>query len=263
MELVLLAIIMVVFTWILFGVYQYDQKVPTGSIKKHRRVLVIFPHPDDESLSCGGTIREFSRQGAHITLVVFTKGERGVEGALLTPKLKPIRTKEMEQSARSLGIKNLIQYDLGDGELDNKKDILYDSVNEILKKNNPDLVITYDLSGLYGHPDHIAVSEVVTNLIISQYKYITLWYISRSERMYKQMKLPVHMAKDKNFIRKRQLPTFKVNLSLYGIKAKVSSLMSHTSQHFAFKKSRPKFLPLWFIVSTQVTEYFYLAHQGK
>ena len=70
------------------------------------------------------------------------------------------------------------------------------------------------------------------------------------------------MAKDPSFIEKRKEPHLKIKLSTQAIIAKIKSLESHKSQHFAFKKSCP-YIPLWFIMSAHIYEYFYVANKGK
>ncbi len=227
-----------------------------------KKVLVVFPHPDDESLSCGGTMYDFHRNGVQVDLLVLTKGERGIEGAFLTESLKPIRTKELQASAKYLHVNSVQQHDLGDGKLDHKKTEVSKIIDNALRQQY-DLVITYDESGLYGHPDHMCVSEITTLLINTKYPTTTLWYISRPDSQFNQMKLPTHMAKDSSFIKKRRSPDIHCNISFRGMLAKIMSLESHHSQHFAFSKNKPKIAPIWLVAAVQTVEYFAIAHQGE
>src|SRR5258708_6270529 len=87
--------------WLLGFFYANDFSVPTRSLtelakppKKFNKILVIFPHADDEALTAGGTLSQLSRQGKKVTWIVLTQGEKGNEGAHYDEKLKSIRTKE-------------------------------------------------------------------------------------------------------------------------------------------------------------------------
>jgi len=263
MILILIAILTIICFWVVAYLRFNDFQVPKKSLKSFKNVMVIFPHPDDESLSCAGTLNLLKRSGSSITLVVLTKGERGVEGALLTPSLKPARTKEMINSASYIGIDNLIIEDFGDGTLASKHDQIKEYLNKIIKKTQPDLIITYDKSGLYGHPDHMIVSEITTSLAITLLTNYALWYVSRPQKFYDQFKLPTYMAENKEFLKRRQLPTFRVRLGPYEVYAKIKSIYSHKSQHFAFTKNLPPLVPLWFMVSSQIDEYFHAVDVRK
>ena len=67
-----------------------------------RRVLVISPHPDDEAIGCGGTLRWHVEQGDNVEVIFLTSGEHGIRGKdpVYTTRL---REKEAEQAAKVLG----------------------------------------------------------------------------------------------------------------------------------------------------------------
>jgi N-acetylglucosamine malate deacetylase 2 len=218
------------------------------------KVLAIFPHPDDETLTCGGTLYNLARRGIETHLAILTLGERGVEGAVYTPALKKIRTREVKNSAKALHTK-LHLFDLGDGQLAAKPAKVQHVVAKLIDTLQPDLVITYDQSGLYGHPDHILVANIVTQKA-AKLRHLRLWYVSRPQQVYDRMQLPVHMATDPDFLTKRTQATHRVHLSAGAVLAKIKSLYAHKSQHFAFKKSRP-YLPLWFWLAAQTEEYYH------
>lgn len=80
------------------------------------RVLVISPHPDDESIGCGGTLRAHVVAGARIRIVFLTSGEGGGHG-LGAAETAPLREEEARAAARSLGIADLEFWRLTDGRL--------------------------------------------------------------------------------------------------------------------------------------------------
>src|SRR5262245_39086441 len=80
MILLLLALlIMLLFLfWITGFLLVTDFAVPPKKSVIFRRVLVIFPHADDEAVSCAGFLHRLSRTGSDITWLLLTKGERGI-----------------------------------------------------------------------------------------------------------------------------------------------------------------------------------------
>jgi LmbE family N-acetylglucosaminyl deacetylase len=249
-------LLITVILWVFGFFYVNDFSVPTISIQKYKRVLVVYPHPDDEALTAGGFMRSVIGNGGTVHLLILTKGEQGNVNGRVDKHLKIIRTKEAENAAKLYGVK-LSLYDLGDGALDVKRLKIADIVREKVSVMKPDLVITYDRSGLYGHPDHIAVSEVVSEVLRNKFPNVQLWYSSLPKRIYAMIQLPTHMAKDKNFSEKRAYPTHRILIGLNVI-TKIRAVRSYTSQHQSFSGGFPiPFLPMEFYHSLGLFEYFH------
>lgn len=70
------------------------------------RILVLSPHPDDESIGCGGTLCHHVQQGHEVQVVFLTSGEKGGHGR---PEAETIRVREQEarEAAKILGIRHL------------------------------------------------------------------------------------------------------------------------------------------------------------
>lgn len=252
---ILILILSAVFIlWLVIFFLLTDFSYPYVSTSEFKKVLLIFPHPDDEVLTCGGLIRKFASQKKQITYLCLTKGEKGQEGATFNPTLAKIRSREAEKVAKILKITKLILDDFGDGELKNKKNVIKKRIREVIQNENPDLILTYDLSGLYGHDDHIVVSEIVTSLVKNT-NTIKLWYVSFPPKFYRFTHLPTHMASGPNFMKKQSRPSAKFFVGLDSL-TKIKALYTYKSQLFAFKKGNPKFFPLWFILSTRLFEYY-------
>lgn len=251
---ILLAVFL--FIW-LFGVWKTnDFNIPTKSLSNFKNILIIFPHPDDESLSVSGLTRIAKRLGKVTTLMVLTRGGAGEAYKCDLNDLKSIREKEMRKSASIIGITNLIQLDLPDGELKQNIDEVGRLINNQILTTKPDLIITYDLSGLYGHEDHIVTSEVTTSLVKNKFKDIKLWYVSYPKKVLDMLSLPTHMAKDKNFLNNRKTPNLKIYTGLNFIYSYLS-VLAHRSQYKSFKSEELKYIPLWLAYSTQIFEYYY------
>jgi len=252
-------LLIILFFWLLLVFYSTETKIVTQSLSGIKRALVIFPHPDDEVLSCGGTIRLLQKQGAKVTLAVLTKGECGTKDGTASLELANVRVNEMRQSAKILRVDRLLIENFGDGRLVRKKQRVQKYLETLLKETNPDLVITYDLSGLYGHEDHIAASELVTDLYQKAWsEKARLWYVSLPQRILDRIQLPIHMAKDPQFSKRRKLPDRKVLVASEQV-AKIRAFWAHKSQHEGFRSSLPlcRIVPAEFFYSARIYEYFY------
>jgi N-acetyl-1-D-myo-inositol-2-amino-2-deoxy-alpha-D-glucopyranoside deacetylase len=128
-----------------------------------RTVLVVFAHPDDESLACGGTLARLADAGARVVLLCASRGEAGsVSDPALVPDgdIGAVRTRELHEAARILGITDVLVKDHPDGDLrwDDVPELHADIVGA-LQHYRPDAVVTFDADGLYWHLDHVGVHE--------------------------------------------------------------------------------------------------------
>lgn len=129
-----------------------------------RSLLAVFAHPDDESLASGGLLACCAHLGATVTLLCATRGEHGQgEGDLGT-----IRADELRAAAHVLGIDAPVILGYEDGMLPwaDRARLQSDIVKTIIRRR-PEVVVTFDEDGLYGHPDHIAIHEDVTAAVAS------------------------------------------------------------------------------------------------
>ena len=135
------------------------------------RLLAIFAHPDDESLGNGGMLAKYAAEGVETYLITATRGERGWFGpAEEYPgpiALGRIREAELRDAASVLGIQQVTFLDYVDGELDkaDPDDVIVRLVAEI-RSLRPHVVVTFDEWGLYGHPDHMAISRFASRAVL-------------------------------------------------------------------------------------------------
>ena len=134
-------------------------------------VLVVFAHPDDESLTCGGTIARLADAGVKVVLLCASRGERG---SISDPSLVPdgdlagVRTRELRDAAAILGISNVIVLDHRDGNLRwQAVSELHAEIVQLVEQLRPSAVITFDEDGLYWHLDHIGVHERTYTAMLS------------------------------------------------------------------------------------------------
>lgn len=153
------------------------------------RLLFVHAHPDDETLTTGGTIAYYAAQGAHVRVVTCTLGEEGeVIGdryaQLAVDKgdqLGGYRIVELTRALRALGAGEPIFLG-GAGHwrdsgmagspprrhrrlVDADMDEAVGELVAIIRRLRPHVVVTYDPNGGYGHPDHILAHRVTTEAI--------------------------------------------------------------------------------------------------
>lgn len=142
-----------------------------------KRLLFVFPHPDDESFGPGGTIAHYARQGAAVHYACATRGEVGsVTPDLLKPfahlpedqRLGALREGELRCAAEKLGLAGLHMLGYRDsgmvGTADNQDprafvnadpDRVTGQLVQLIRAIRPQVIVTFDPFGGYGHPDHI------------------------------------------------------------------------------------------------------------
>ncbi|RJP51843.1 MAG: hypothetical protein C4583_07850 [Anaerolineaceae bacterium] len=143
-----------------------------------RPLLAVFAHPDDESFGTGGTLACYAAEGHRVALVCTTRGEVGEisDPSLATPQtLGRVREGELRAAARALGIQEVILLDYRDSGMDGTPENqdprafinapegeVVEHLTRIIRDLQPEIVLTFEPGGGYGHPDHIAISRYTT-----------------------------------------------------------------------------------------------------
>ncbi|MDX1664785.1 MAG: PIG-L family deacetylase [Candidatus Promineifilaceae bacterium] len=143
--------------------------------EKQRTILGIYAHPDDEILGSGATLAHYANDGVHVALVMATRGEAGEiqRPGTATPETLPhVRVREMECSATSLGVADLIWLGYRDSGMEGSEgnehpeafinapaEEVVGRLVRIIRRLRPDVVLTFEPYGGYGHPDHIAANR--------------------------------------------------------------------------------------------------------
>jgi mycothiol conjugate amidase Mca len=143
---------------------------------RSRVLMAVHAHPDDECLGTGGILARYSAEGVRTVLVTCTDGAVGEisDAALATPdNLAAVRAVELDESVRILGIRRLAKLGYRDsgmqGTADNQNPASFHladfeaavgKVVALMREERPDVVVTYDENGGYGHPDHVRAHQV-------------------------------------------------------------------------------------------------------
>jgi N-acetyl-1-D-myo-inositol-2-amino-2-deoxy-alpha-D-glucopyranoside deacetylase len=164
--------------------------VPAAATASPRRLLLVHAHPDDESIVSGATMAQYAATGAHVTLLTCTLGE---EGEILLPEIAQLRADEADQlggyrigelaaAMRALGVTDHRFLGgagrfrdsgmMGTAANDHPRafwraakdaevfDAAVEAAVAVVREVRPQVVITYDERGDYGHPDHIMAHRV-------------------------------------------------------------------------------------------------------
>src|SRR6185437_5831894 len=116
-------------------------------------VLVIAPHPDDESIGCGGALCLHARRQDRISVVYLSSGELGLKHLPAT-RARLIREREAEKAAKTLGVTNQFFLRLPDWFVGDNVGRATKKLTTILKRTTPDLI--YLPHAAEWHPDHKA-----------------------------------------------------------------------------------------------------------
>jgi LmbE family N-acetylglucosaminyl deacetylase len=133
------------------------------------RAIGIFAHPDDEVFCAGGTFRQWSDGGTHVTVVSATRGDAGqIRDAEVATRrtLGAVRERELRAACEALGVHDVRVLDHADGHVSEiDPDCLTEELASIINEAEPDAVVTFGEDGAYGHPDHIAIGEATRRAV--------------------------------------------------------------------------------------------------
>lgn len=128
------------------------------------RLMTIFAHPDDESFGVAGTMARAVRTGHPVAVVCATRGEEGkiADPSLATQEnLGEVREQELRTAMAAVGVNDVVFLDYIDGHLAeaDENEALGRVVAQI-RRFHPDVVVTFDPKGGYGHVDHMAIHRL-------------------------------------------------------------------------------------------------------
>lgn len=121
------------------------------------RILVLAPHPDDESIGCGGTLLRHVRQRDTVQIVFLTSGEKGGHGRSEAETIR-VRESEARAAAKILGVRRIEFWHLPDGALRPTPDAL-DRLRRKLNAFRPERI--YVAHDREMHPDHRGAARLL------------------------------------------------------------------------------------------------------
>lgn len=145
----------------------------------NRRLLISLAHPDDESFGTGGLIARYVAEGVDVYLICATNGDVGtVSPEMLNGygSVAELRLAELDCASAKLGFKQVIKLGYKDSGMMNSetsqdptclwqapREEVARRVVEVIREIRPQVVITFNRYGGYGHPDHIAIQRATTD----------------------------------------------------------------------------------------------------
>lgn len=144
-------------------------------------LMAVHAHPDDEVISTGGVLARYAAEGVRTVLVTCTNGEQGDAPGGIKPgeeghdtgEVSRIRLKELSESVAHLGIEHVELLGYRDSGMDGWEanghpdafanvpvEVAAGRLGELMERYRPQVVLTYDENGGYGHPDHIQAHRI-------------------------------------------------------------------------------------------------------
>jgi LmbE family N-acetylglucosaminyl deacetylase len=132
---------------------------PGWSTTGHARVLVIAPHPDDETVGAGGVMALHAAAGDRVTLVVVTDGGASAAGGLSRAEMVARRDAELRRAAAILGVSDVVALRCAEGHWQPAP------VQRQLAPLVADADLVYAPSCVDYHPEHVAVARTVATIL--------------------------------------------------------------------------------------------------
>src|SRR5215212_5282770 len=139
-------------------------------------LMAVHAHPDDEAIGTGGVLARAAAEGIRTILVTCTGGEVGEiapDTGVSAEALGEVRERELREACKILGITHLELLGYRDsgmvGTADNEHPRAFARADlneatarlaELVRKYRPQVLVTYDENGFYGHPDHINAHRI-------------------------------------------------------------------------------------------------------
>lgn len=131
-------------------------------VKTSKRVLGVFAHPDDPEFFCGGTFARWAAEGAMITFLLATSGDKGSDDPEMThERLAALREEEERRAAAVLGVHDVIFLRYPDGELQPTLELRRE-IARVIRIKQPDILVTGDPTVFWSQ------SNRLNHLIIGQ-----------------------------------------------------------------------------------------------
>lgn len=201
----------------------------THSTQQPKRVMGVFAHPDDPEFFCGGTFARWAAEGAQITFVLATSGDKGSDDPDMTSeRLAAIREEEQRSAAVVLGVHDVVFLRYKDGELLPTLELRRD-ITRLIRLRQPQILVTSDpttwwtASNRLNHPDHRAIAAAALDAV----------FPAAGNRLYfielaRDEGLPPHQV-EQVWITGAREPTTRVDVTDY-LSTRIRALREHKSQ---------------------------------
>jgi len=183
-------------------------------MKKEKRLVFFGAHPDDETFGIGRTLAHYTAAGVKVYVVCSTRGESGTiddEYMKGHETIAEVRWAEMKCAAEALGLAGVYHLGYRDSGVNGPApgtlfstpvEEVAASVVKFIRDLQPDIVITHDPGGSYGHRDHIATHNAV----------VRAFFAAKDPKQFPEAGAPFQPQKLYFGVRRRALMKFMVKL---------------------------------------------------
>lgn len=216
------------------------------------RILMVMPHPDDEAIFAGGFLHKLAKHHIPTRLITMSAGEKSTLRHKLHPSadLAKERRGELAGAMKILRIFDYHVYNFPDGGMPMIKEKMSRTIAKEMRTYRPTHTVSLEPDGVYGHPDHIALSAAAK---LAVKKPVRLLYVTVAPH-YTASTPSKNMAKKKTI--RPITPEIELRLSLRDAVAKVRSLWAHKSQFQAPPKALTQDVKFFLKNSLLKNEYF-------
>ena len=142
-----------------------------------QKVLVLAPHPDDETLGCGGSIKWLTAAGGQVDVAFLTRGEKGIRpGTIATSdeqaELAIRRSVEARRACQILGVRNAFFLEGQDGRLHVQPTLAADILRLLNEHAYQSVFCPHESE---GHPDHRATFQLLRTALSAHAGELTIW----------------------------------------------------------------------------------------
>lgn len=132
------------------------------NIEKHKNIIVLSPHVDDETIGLGGTLIKYREMESHMTLIYLTDGSGSTSDR---PKIEVIQERRQEGIAikDSYGFEDVFFLDEVDGNLNSNSPSLIEKLKEIIEAKNPHAIFSPFL--IDGNKDHFETTKALSKAL--------------------------------------------------------------------------------------------------
>jgi LmbE family N-acetylglucosaminyl deacetylase len=172
-------------------------------------LMAVHAHPDDEVIGTGGTLARYSAEGVRTVLVTCTNGEQGDGPGGVKPgheghnpaEVAAVRLAEVREAVGLLGVGELELLGYRDSGMDGwaanadpgvfcnlPLEEAVEKVAGLMRKYRPQVVVTYDENGGYGHPDHIQAHRATVAAALATGIPQKLYYVAFPRSAFVEMR---------------------------------------------------------------------------
>jgi len=194
-------------------------------------ILAVLAHPDDETVF-NGTLAMFAENNLDVNVVYATLGNAGSDATgqnLKGNELAEVREMELQKALKILKVSNtpfLLRFD--DSMLLENVELLKTKLEDVFKKIQPEIVITFGPEGFTGHPDHKTLSSVVGDIVGTTDFVKQVLHIAISEDRHKVYEKMFGNAGVADLIPDKKID-FKIDVSQFSRQRK-ESVLAHRTQ---------------------------------